>query len=69
MPGSVKDLMNDVEKLDFDNFRIEHKNCKCSSTIGGKISVEFTPTGLGYCINCKCNVCGKEKDITDISSW
>lgn len=29
----------------------------------------FTPTGLGNLIVVKCDICGAEKNITDISCW
>ena len=58
---------NEVDE--YNKFIEEHKNCKCSATIGGKISVIFTPTGLGDAKSVKCNVCGKEKEITDVSNW
>ena len=57
------------EVNEYHKFIEEHKNCKCSATMGGKISVIFTPTGLGDAKGVKCNVCGKEKEITDISNW
>lgn len=58
---------NEVDE--YNKFIEEHKNCKCSATIGGKISVIFTPTGLGDAKSVKCNVCGEEKEITDVSNW
>ena len=58
---------NEVDE--YNKFIEEHKNCKCSATIGGKISVIFTPTGLGDAKSVKCNACGKEKEITDVSNW
>ena len=58
---------NEVDE--YNKFIDEHKNCKCSATIGGKISVIFTPTGLGDAKSVKCNVCGEEKEITDVSNW
>lgn len=61
--------LNSNEVNEYYKFIEEHKNCKCSATIGGKISVIFTPTGLGDAKLVKCNVCGKEKEITDVSNW
>ena len=58
---------NEVDE--YNKFIKEHKNCKCSATIGGKISVIFTPTGLGDAKSVKCNACGEEKEITDVSNW
>lgn len=61
--------LNENERKEYDLFRQEHKHCECMGTIGGKISIIFTPTGLGDCITVKCNSCGKEKEITDVSNW
>ena len=58
---------NEVDE--YNKFIEEHKTCKCSATIGGKISVIFTPTGLGDAKSVKCNACGQEKEITDVSNW
>ena len=58
---------NEVDE--YNKFIEEHKNCKCSATIGGKISVIFTSTGLGDAKSVKCNACGEEKEITDVSNW
>lgn len=49
-------------------FREEHKNCP-TSTIGGRVSFIFTPTGLGTIIELRCNGCGKVKNITDMNKW
>ena len=61
--------LNETEVKEYTAFVDKHKSCKCSATTGGKISIIFTPTGLGDVIVVKCNKCGKEKDITDISNW
>jgi len=36
--------------------------------IGGAITYEFTPTGLGECFIVKC-LCGQKFDLTDVSEW
>jgi hypothetical protein len=61
--------LNPNEVDEYDKFIEEHKKCKCSATIGGKISIIFTPTGLGDAKSVKCNVCGEEREITDVSNW
>lgn len=58
---------NEVDE--YNKFIEEHKGCECSATIGGKISIIFTPTGLGDAIDVRCNVCGEEREITDVSNW
>lgn len=65
---TVKDLMTEEERKQYHEFCEKHKNCKFTSTIGGKISVEVTGTGLGYCFKCKCNACGETKDLID-NNW
>ena len=39
--------------------------CGC---IGGRLSYEFTPTGLGIVTTAKC-ACGYELDLTDYDLW
>jgi len=59
---------------DEDNELIEHwvvdHECSLQShgAIGGRISYEFTPTGLGVVTQAKC-ACGMEFDVTDYSKW
>lgn len=62
-------VLNQLEEEEYKNFILSHKKCKCTATIGGKISIIFTPTGLGDAIIVRCNVCDKEKEITDVSNW
>lgn len=57
------------EKNQFESFMRRHRHCQCTSTIGGKFSYILTPTGLGTLIKIKCNVCGKERDVTDSENW
>ena len=61
--------MNEKEEQDYIEFCKKHHDCEFTSTIGGKITVTFVPTGLGSCISVKCNSCGETEDITDISCW
>ena len=65
---SLLDLMTENERKQYHEFLEKHKNCEFTSTIGGKISVEVTGTGLGYCFKCKCNACGETKDLID-DNW
>ena len=62
---SLLDLMTEEERKQYYEFCQDNTGCKFTSTIGGKISVEVTGTGLGYCFKCKCNACGKTKDLID----
>ena len=39
-----------------------------TGAIGGKISYEFTVTGIGVAIVVRCG-CGEEEDLTDYASW
>ena len=39
-----------------------------AGAIGGRLSYQFTPTGLGTAITVKC-ACGEEENLTDYDSW
>ena len=39
------------------------------TTIGGRFSYKFTPTGLGCVVHIMDNLTGKQKEVTDISNW
>lgn len=62
---SLLDLMTENERKQYHKFCQDHRGCEFTSTIGGKISIEVTGTGLGYCFKCKCNACGETKDLID----
>ena len=66
---TVKDLMDPVEQERYEAFCKKHKECEFTSTIGGKISVYITPTGLGYMFQCTCNACDETEDITNTDNW
>jgi hypothetical protein len=36
--------------------------------IGGRITYEFTPTGIGICTSAKC-ACGSNIDVTNYEDW
>lgn len=61
--------LNEKEEQNYKEFCKEHRGCEFTSTIGGKISITFTPTGLGNIVEVECHACGETKDITDISNW
>ena len=65
----LQDIMQQEERAAYKAFWEKHRNCVFPSCIGGKISVEVTGTGLGYCFICKCNACGAEEDITFTDNW
>ena len=65
---SLLDLMTENERKQYHKFCQDHRGCEFTSTIGGKISVEVTGTGLGYCFKCKCNACEETKDLID-NNW
>lgn len=39
-----------------------------TGSIGGRVSFEFSSTGLGTVTRAKC-ACGKEIDLTDYENW
>lgn len=55
--------ITNLEKL--KEFREKHKECEFTSTIGGKFSFIFTPTGLGIISQIKCNACQEIEDLTE----
>ena len=66
--------LNEIESTRANNFIAWHKRCRPkinSDTLPqyAPFSYIFTPLGIGTSIKIKCPYCGKEKNITDISSW
>lgn len=62
--------LNKAEEAAWQQFYNEHKYCANSmGAIGGQFTFIFTPTGVGTCVEVKCNACQKIKDITDIDNW
>jgi hypothetical protein len=39
------------------------------TTIGGRFSYKFTPTGLGVAVSICDNLTGESEDVTDVSMW
>lgn len=54
------------EKEEADKFIEEHKKCDSKFTT---FSYIFTPTGIGYNVEIRCNSCRKTLDITDYTTW
>lgn len=69
VPVSFK--LDKVETWRYEEFCERHRKCVSgkNGAIGGGISVEFMPTGLGNIVHCKCRFCGKEEDITNSGNW
>lgn len=40
-------------------------NCKAVDVMGAKFAYTFIPTGLGLVITVKCDVCGRELDLSE----
>ena len=69
-PGTMVFRLDPIEQGRLERFREHHKEtCPGISTIGGKFTYVFTPTGIGTAIVVRCNACGKEEDITNIDAW
>ena len=69
-PGLMTFRLDPVELARLTAFKEKHaKSCPAITTIGGKFTYIFTPTGVGTAIVVRCNACGEEKDITDVDSW
>lgn len=44
-------------------------HCKTyAGAIGGRITISFTPTGLGTCVWAEC-ICGEKLDLTEVDDW
>lgn len=57
--------LNEKEKDAANVFYKKHfKKCKSIH-----FSMDFFATGIGTSINVTCEVCGKDKDITDYDCW
>lgn len=62
--------LNEKEAYKYQKFIAKHKSCRTNvGATGGGYTIMFTPTGLGNLIVVKCDICGAEKNITDISCW
>jgi hypothetical protein len=62
-----------IDKEDLKKFEDWNKKHKCklkknSGAIGGRLSFNFTPTGLGLVIKVKCG-CGAEVDLSRYEDW
>lgn len=68
---SIGEFDSKKELKAYEHFCNEHVKCQLSSKAnGGKIPyVILNGTGIGSCKKVVCQVCGAEKDITDISVW
>lgn len=55
-----------------EEFKTKHR-ASCASkrnlTAGEYWSYTFIPGGIGTVIIVKCNLCGEEEDVTDVSNW
>ena len=48
----------------------EHRHPKKEKeSIGGHVTLTFTPTAVGTGVRMTCGICGKSKNITDFESW
>lgn len=62
--------MTPTEYLRYKNFKCNHSHNETDCyTHGPKYMVGFEYVGIGKCVYCKCNICGKTYDITDSDSW
>ena len=69
-------VLETIETLRYHKFLENHHNCRIDKSgsskfgaIGGGISIELTPTGLGNVVICKCEGCHKYANITNYDSW
>lgn len=57
------------EYKNIKEFKLKHCSCKKKHGLAGHYSYIFTPTGIGYVLEIKCNRCGEIKNITDYDNW
>lgn len=63
-------MLSESETKRYREFTKNHRHPDVyKGTIGGGISLNITPTGLGDAYVCRCNVCGSTEDITDYHLW
>jgi len=55
------------QELAYSEFH-KHKCQTIHATVGGRISVRFTPTALGDIVTLRCR-CGEVKDISETIDW
>lgn len=61
--------LDEVEEKKVSEFRELHRHKgENFGAIGGHISYQFTPTGLGAMAAILC-ACGDKEDLTDFSAW
>lgn len=68
--GSTLFRLSSEEEKQLDEFKKKHRHKNGNiSYAGGDITISFTPTGIGDVVICRCNICNKEKNITDYDCW
>ena len=66
----MKFELDDLEEERAKEFREKHKDCYVPhTTISGQFSYIFTPTGIGYGVSIRCEICGESEDITNYDNW
>jgi hypothetical protein len=60
----------DIAVLHWNISHVESEECQevGRSSIGGRLTYSFTPTGLGCVVVVRC-ACGAEIDLTDYTDW
>ena len=66
----IKFELNEKEEALAEQFLKEHRHPDVyKGAIGGYINYIFTPTSIGDACCIHCDVCNKEKNITDYDAW
>lgn len=72
MARDINFTITGVELEAVEEFKTKHRE-SCASkqnlTAGEYWSYTFIPGGIGTVITIKCNLCGEEEDVTDVSKW
>ena len=70
----MKFEFDETELRKYKKWKEEHdKTCPCKDpmkqgAIGGRLTYQFTPSGVGVATVVKC-ACGEKIDLTDYESW
>lgn len=71
MPGWLYFQVSQEEAAKAERWLSRHRCTVRTETppaAGGRVSYEFTPTGIGTVIVVRC-ACGKSKNVTDYEGW
>jgi hypothetical protein len=60
--------LTDAQEAKYEKWCKSHRCRAEQTTIGGKYTFHFTPTGAGETVDVTC-VCGKKLELTEWENW